>query len=213
MAVVPPAVLQGIKDVLKSFVASKHLDYRKGRTAAGLKLAEHKAFFVLRRAEWLFANGPAEWLNDASHASLIARLNSEYTAVDSFATAALGSTGHPGALTGGTDPTTPAHLDLADVARRRSKDPATTVATALKSRDNSVKQRTADFVAERRDRGLTIIWRAAGIHTELWQASADQSTATLLTAAMNELLDRRLHSAERMGYRISRARRDGRHHT
>jgi hypothetical protein len=126
-------------------------------------------------------------------------------AVDSFAKAALGSTGHPGALTGGTDPTQPAHLDLADVARRRTRDPATTVAAALKSRDNSVKQRTADFVAQRRERGLAIIWRAASIHAELWQPSADQSAATLRTAAMNELLGRRLHALERMSHQISRA--------
>lgn len=194
-----------VRAVLEWFVSNKHLNWR---TAAGGRLKrfdEHKGFFVVRRARWLLAHGPAAWGTEPNHTTLIGRIDSEFTALESYANAKLGQPGHTGPLTGGGGDVNPAHLDVADVARRRTSDPATTVAQALASRDMSVKQRTVQFLTERRERAMAIIWRGAGIHFDLWEPSADQRTATLGEAAMDEILDRRLHAAERMSYQISRA--------
>lgn len=193
-----------VKAVLDWFVAQKHLNWRTGHDPAK-QLDEHRGFFVVRRAWWLLAHGPAAWASESGHTTLIGRIDSEFTALEAYANAKLGTPAHPGPLTGGSGDVNPPHLDLADVARRRPGDPSTTMAAAVGSRGNAVQRRAGTFITERRARALTIVWRGAGIHDDLWEPAADLHTATLRAAAMDEILDRRLHAVERMNYQISRS--------
>ena len=193
-----------VKAVLEWFVTKKHLNWRSGDEQR-MRFDGHKGFFVVRRARWLLAHGPASWGTEPNQTTVIGRIDAEFTQLEAYASIRLGRPGSPGRLTGGGGDLTPSHLDLADMARRRTTDPATTVAEALADRSTFIQRLTVKFITTRRERAMTIIWRGAGIHADLWEPSADQRTATLREAAMDEVLDRRLHAVERMSYQISRA--------
>jgi hypothetical protein len=197
---------QVVRAVLDWFVANKHLVFRTtGADARAKRFDAHKGFFVVRRARWLLAHGPAAWGTEPSHATVIGRVDSEFAALEDYTNRRLGTPKAPGPILTGTGDRSPVHLDVTDIARRRSTDPAVTVAQALATRDTPVKRLVVDILTERRERAMAVIWRAGGIHANLWQAAADLRTATLREAAMDEVLDRRLHAVERMSYQISRA--------
>ncbi len=195
-----------VRAILDWFVTNKHLVFRTaGANRRTRQFDEHKGFFVVRRARWLLAHGPAAWGTEPNHTTIIGRIDSEFTAVDGYVTRRLGTRAAPGPIMTGNGDRSPAHLDVTDLARRRPSDPAVTIAQALATRNTPVKRLVVDMLTERRDRAMAIIWRGAGLHFDLWQASADQRSATLREPALDEVLDRRLHAAERMSYQISRA--------
>jgi hypothetical protein len=167
------------------------------------RLYRHMGFFVRRRADKLGTDDPA-WFAENDLHSLKKRINSEFDAMLAYLVTKLGSSTHRGPLYGGPGDANPPHLDLADVAQLKKSQPATTVAEAVANPGGKgVKLRAWDNYEKRRMRILAICWRAAAIHPELWQPSADSSSATLAEAALNELLDRRLRVAERMNYNVS----------
>lgn len=214
-AIKPPLNLvdpQVLRAILDYFVANKHLVFRSPQAGARARRFDgHKGFFVVRRARWLLAHGPAAWGTEPNHTTVIGRIDSEFTALDVYTTARLGTRKAPGPIITGAGDRSPAHLDVTDLARRRTSDPTVTVEQATANPDTRLKQFVLDILAKRRERAMAIIWRAGGIHADLWEPSADLRTATLREAAMDEILDRRLHAVERMAYQISRADAMGAH--
>jgi hypothetical protein len=201
-----PVDPQVVRAVLDWFVTSRHLAFRNPRAGGRVKRFDgHRGFFVVRRARWLLAHGPAAWGTEPDHPTVIGRIDAEFTALEDYTNRRLGTPTAPGPIMSSIGDRSPAHLDATDLARRRTSDPTVTVAQALAGRDTPVKRLVVDILTQRRERAMAIIWRGAGIHANLWQPSADLRTATLREAAMDEILDRRLHAAERMSYQISRA--------
>src|SRR5262249_23915729 len=97
---------------------------------------------------------------------------------------------------------TPTHMDLGAAAH---------VLTTTSSR--AATSLAADYTRMRRYWVTAIAWRAAAISADpsghpdaLWTPSADNRTATLNTDPMNELIDRRLRTCERMHHHVSSAR-------
>lgn len=123
--------------------------------------------------------------------------------VDRYLTDKLGDRKHRGPLYGGTDTATTKHLDLADVARRKTNEPSTTLAAALAGGQNDTQKRVRAYLELRRTRVTSIVWRAVALHETLWTESADHKTATLNRAAMDEVLDRRLRALEWLNFTIS----------
>lgn len=194
---VPPAVLGAI---LAYFVAQKHL-VLTGNTRRARE-HRHRAFFVWRRAMHLGERNAA-WVAEANQTTLKQRIDSEYGAVEAYAARQLGTSGSPGPFGGGTDPIVPPHLDLADVARRYTTQTANSATVRSQAREN---------VDDRRVFTSAIIWRAAAIHDDLWQPSPDGRSATLKQrpsprnaddVLLNEILDRRLRTVERMTHNVS----------
>jgi hypothetical protein len=198
--------LAAAREILNAFVSSRSLLFGNKKTERRRRVTDaHKGFFVTRRAWWLLGHGPAAWRTEPGHPTIIARINTEFDALVSYTDRKLGTTAAPGSIMGGPGAGTPAHLDPVDLARQRTADPQVTVAQARAAQDTALKRKVIDVLTRRRERAIAIIWRAAGIHDELWQASADQKSAALREPAMNEVLDRRIHTVERMGYQIARA--------
>jgi hypothetical protein len=186
---VPPAVLDAI---VAYFVTQKSLSFAGGRTAARRqqnKLDRHKGFFVRRRAMSLGATH-ASWIAESNQVTLKARIDSEYQQIDAFVTAKTASTGPLG---GGTDPP-PAHLDLNDVAQVLTTTPTSVV-----------RWRAGQYLQMRKNAVAAICWRGAGLFDAYWQPSAGDQTATLNADALNETLDRRLRTIERMHHQVSSA--------
>ncbi len=202
---VDPNVLRA---VLAWFVFQKGLNFVR-RGAAGRRLAEadkHKGFFIWRRARWIGERN-ASWVAEADQPRLKARIDSEYTALEAYVSAKLGAVGAPGPLLTGAGDPAPTHLDLADMARFKEAHGAVTVAGALAARahPNRLQARVLDGITARRQRAMAIVWRAAAIHDQLWNPGPGGTTATLRSAAMDEILDRRLRACERMHHQISTA--------
>jgi hypothetical protein len=143
------------------------------------------------------------WVAEADQTTLKQRIDSEYGAVDAYANSRLGTSGSPGPFGGGTDPIDPQHLDLHDVARRYTRQTANSSTVLKQFRQNKDDRRV--FTS-------AIIWRAAAIHDDLWLPSSDGRSATLKQPPsprnaddllLNEILDRRLRSVERMSHNVS----------
>jgi hypothetical protein len=197
---VPPTPLEAVNRVAAEIATAKRWKFRKDRNA------RHAGFFVRRRASVL-VNDYSHWLSEPDLASLKGRLNSEIGQIEAFLAIKLGTRRARGPLFGGSGDRVPAHLDPADVARRRTSEPATTVAEALARQNTRVRARTVQHLDKRHRRVSAIVWRAAAIHAlQLWTPSANGKTATLATAAFDQLVDRRLRTVERMNYNIASAR-------
>jgi len=166
----------------------------------------HAASFVRRRAEALLRANPT-WQDEDTgkepFTSVTGRLNTELAEIDRYLVAKLGDKTHRGPLSGGTDPVTPNHLDLADVAQRKTNEPSTTLAAALADGKSGTQHRVRAYLRLRRTRVTSIVWRAVALHPVLWSESADHKTGTLNRIAMDEVLDRRLRVLERMNLTIS----------
>jgi hypothetical protein len=134
-------------------------------------------FYVRRRAT-LLAGQNAGW--DADR--LAQALTAERAAVAAYISKKLT------ALVTGPDPVTPGHLDLAAQASTRAGTGL--LAPALSAGyHNTYTTFRATWIWQ-------IVWRAMAIHgTDLWQPG---TTPGLQTAALDELVDRRLHAVERM---------------
>ena len=177
-------------EVLAAFVTDKNL--RFGAAANEGKLARHKGTFVRRRTQYIGARNSA-WLTGAGRTTLRDRVRSEYTEVEAYLNQKLGTTAAPGPL-GGLSTPAPSHLDLAAVAKPKSNTSA-----------GGVRRNKGNYLALRRYRVAAIVWRACALHDDLWQPSADKRTATLNREALDEVLDRRLRSIERLNLEISDA--------
>ena len=149
------------------------------------QLNRHKGFFARRRTIILGTANPG-WITEASHNQLFTRLDAEVAVVEAFLTATLT------AITGGTDGP-PAHLDLADLAKVKNTTPAA-----------RVRQRKAVYLARRKKRIPTIVWRALALHPDLWDPPG-AGAPTLRTAALKQVLDQRLRMTERLNLQISSA--------
>ena len=191
-----------IGQILDWFRANRGLNWRRG-TDLERTLAEHRGFFVSRRAYRLLGWGPVAWITEPGHVTVRNRIDNELPQVEAFANAKLGTPRSPGPLMRADDPVTPHHLDLADVARQRPRDPPTTLQEA-RARSNQTQRNAWRYLNARRSLAMSIIWRAAAIHHELWD-DADR----LRQDALAEILDRRLHMVERMGYQIADASTTG----
>jgi hypothetical protein len=197
----PPA-----KKILDLFKSSKKWDFDR------YAIDRHRGFFVRRRAAAL-GHDHADWLNDPMFLAIMVRIGSELTEVENYLVTKLGpltrdaaapaSSTTRGPLYGGPGDATPPHLDLADVAQIKTHDPAGTVANAIAHPKTRTDQRARNYLDERKDRVLAIVWRAAALHQELWLEALDQKTATLMRDRMDFLLDRRLRVVEHMNYRVA----------
>lgn len=179
---VPPAIL---KSVLAYFVARKSLRFAK------VKVDRHQGFFVRRRAEALGHAKPS-WITEDGQTTLKARIDAEFEAVRTYLQTKLGSRESPSKFMRSAD--TAPHMDLGDFASILTTSPSA-----------AASRRQQEYANLRRYWVTTIVWRAAGIFDELWVPSADGRSATLNQPAMNELVDRRLHTCERMHHQVSSA--------
>jgi hypothetical protein len=156
-----------------------------------IQVDRHRGFFVRRRAESIGSlPANAAMIQDPDLKVLKARIDNEYVQLDAFL---VNKTKELNPATGGTD-IDPPHLDLHDLAKPKD----TTSASDGKSKEQEYRRR-------RNYRVSAIGWRAAAIHGELWNASADGKTAILRTKALDEIIDRRLRMVERMNFQVSRA--------
>lgn len=202
------AILEGI---LAYFVTLKGLQFtiaavrqsrgRRLSSRIASRMAErdrHRGFFVWRRAAFLGERN-SSWVEEANQTTLKARIESEYTEVEAYLTRKIGTQSSPGPLLpvlGGSGDVDPPHLDLADVARRKVSERASS---------RTVRRRARRFTNLRKERVIAIVWRAAALHDELWQPAADNRTATLRQADMDEILARRLRAVERMNFNVASA--------
>jgi hypothetical protein len=191
--VITPIPREVLEAILMFFVTAKNLQLAGNRELN--RDHRHRGYFVWRRARFLGERN-ASWVSEANQTTLKNRVDSEYGAVETFLQAKIGTRDAPGPLYGGTDPVSPAHLDLDDVARVYIGD---------RAESSSVRRRKRDYREARRLFTQAIIWRAAAIEDEIWEPSADGRSATLKTAALNELIDRRLRLVERMAYNVASA--------
>jgi hypothetical protein len=180
-----------LEAILAHFVAKKTLDFNGEHFLS--KVNRHKGYFVWRRAWWLGGYNQT-WAQEPGQLTLIHRLESEYDAVEAYLSSKIGTDSVPGPYAGGTDPKSPPHLDLDDVARRYVSD---------RGGSEAVKKRVQSNKVKRKRWTIAIVWRAAAIYDGLWQPSPDGTTATLKTAQLDEILDRRLRVIERMAHNVS----------
>jgi hypothetical protein len=192
----PPVPIEVLNAVVAYVVAQRSLRFT-ARGAAG-KLERHKGFFVRRRAARLGQANPT-WATEPNQPTLRARILSEFDDVVRYLNAKVGSATSPSAFIRSAD-TTP-HLDL-DFAAHILTSTSTTAANAKK----------ASYVQMRRDWVNVIVWRAAAIsgdssgHADaVWVPSADGHTAHLADPVLDELVDRRLRTCERMHHQVSSA--------
>jgi hypothetical protein len=191
--------MAAIDDVFKHFVSTKKLKVKDSSVFVGW-VSRQQAFFIRRRAEAIAAIVPA-WIAAANQPDLRARLDAEFTALEGFLTAQVGRGSTKGPLLpvlGGnaTLDKTPNHLDLKDLAQRRTGESAT---------GKTVKSRAEKLSWARLIKVNGIVWRAAALHPEIWTdvPGPGHTAATLAPDVLNEILDRRLHSLERMQYQVS----------
>lgn len=178
---VPLAILDGI---VTYFVTRKSLNLRSA-------MDRHQAFFVRRRAATLGSANPS-WISEPNQTTLKARIDAEFDAVRSYVNAKLGTRSTPSTFVRSAD-TTP-HLDL-DWAAHMLTTTSASRATTLKN----------GYVRMRRSWVWVIAWRGAGISDGVWSPTGGGTSATLRTAAMDELVDRRLRICERMHHQVSSA--------
>jgi hypothetical protein len=124
---------------------------------------------------------------------------SEFDDVVRYLNAKVGRASSPSTFIRSAD-TTP-HLDLGFAAHILTST-STTAANATKAR----------YVQMRRDWVNVIVWRAAAISGDspghpdaLWVPSADGHTAHLADTVLDEIVDRRLRTCERMHHQVSSA--------
>ena len=179
------------------------------------RVDRHIGFFVMRRADFLGEQNPS-LIGEPDYVTLKARILSEIQAVTAYVEAKLDLEA-PGPLSGAIEPGGPAtgpknqvfvaspsyHLNLEDLGFTHSV-----------SRTGLSSKRTKEYVASRRRAVTDICWRAAALHDEVWQASADQTSAVLRDIDpapptgrdpkwLGHILDRRLRAIERMRTQIS----------
>jgi len=186
------------EDVLQSFIETDKWRLQ-GRNAS----PEHRirAWFVYARADDLKST--------LSGSTLLARVRQEHDALRVYLKTKLG----PGpkydagslvpVRSGSTTPDgTPPHLDLLDLARTRSDDPAD-LSDKSNPRVNSILVRAHQFTSDRVRRVLEIVWRAAVLEASVLWNAATAATAQLETAALDEILNRRLRVVERMALNVA----------
>jgi len=191
--------MAAIDDVVKHFVSAKKLKVADSTVFVGW-VARQQVFFIRRRAEAIAALVPP-WIAAANQPELRARLEAEYTALDAFLVAQVGKGSTKGPLLpvlGGNAALdkTPHHLDLKDLAQRRTGEDAA---------GKTVKSRAENLSWARLIKTHGIVWRAGGLHGGIWTdvPGPGRTAATLAPNVLNEVLDRRLHSVERMQYQVA----------
>jgi hypothetical protein len=188
-----------IDDVVKHFVKAKKLK-RNDRTVFTGWIARQVSFFIRRRAEAIAALVPA-WAAAPGQPDLRARIEAEFTALDAFLRAQVGKGKTKGPLLpvlGGNAAAdkTPKHLDLSDLALRRTTESAGS---------KVVNIRAAGMSWARLVKVHGIVWRAAALEPEIWTDTPGpgHTAAALAPGILDELLDRRLVTLERMQYQVS----------
>ena len=190
--------MAAIDDVVKHFLADKKLKPDDNSVFVGW-IARQQLFFIRRRALAIEGVMPA-WMSARDQPDLRARLDSEYTAVDALLTSKVGKGSTKGPLLpvlgSAVADKTPKHLDLADLAQRR---------TSESTSSKTVTTRASDMSWSRLVKVHGIVWRAAALHPEIWTTTPGPSnkTGTLAAGVLEEFLDRRLMTLERMQYQIS----------
>lgn len=182
-ATIDPSVLTAAAAVYEALSKKRKLN-------VGDKIDRHRGFFLRRRAEML-GSKHLDWVAPSqgpAYKTLSDQIESDFTAVQSYVDMKIGNGASKGQITDGTDPHSPPHLDLTDLAKVKT---TTSVASA--------KTNAANYRQRRKNRAQNIIWRAAGIETELWDGT------TLKQDAFDEILDRRLRAVERMNLQVSEA--------
>lgn len=159
----------------------------------------HVGFFIKWRTAFLGKANP-DWLTESDYAILKTRVASEVVAVKTYVVALLGTASTPGRLGGAAEPgdlgpgdkskalvvSDALHINLADVAF-----------THTYTTDDAASRTKQVYIDRRRRAVLDICWRAAALHPELWSDSTSE-TGTLNESMINEVVDRRLRTVERM---------------
>lgn len=147
---------------------------------------KHVKFFIRLRAE-------AHLEKESDTDKVATAVSAEYDTVRVYVATKIGlDSGNPNALVKGTDKSPP-HLDLDDVLRPMTSSP------------NPVEPGTKlTEELNRWQRANNIIWRAAAIERRVWvPAPGSLEPPGFSSAAMDELLDRRLRIVERLWYQIN----------
>jgi hypothetical protein len=191
--------MAAIDDVVKHFVGTKKLKVKDSTALVGW-IARQQAFFVRRRAERIAAIVPA-WIAAPNQPDLRARIEAEFTALEAFLTSQVGRGSTKGPLVpvlGGNAALdkTPKHLDLKDLAQRRTNEDAA---------GKTVKSRAEKLSWARIVKVHGIVWRCGGLHGGIWSdvPGPGHTAATLAPNVLAEVVDRRLHTIERMQHQVS----------
>jgi hypothetical protein len=180
------------------------------------QIDRHRYFFLHRRARDLGLATPA-LQTGAGLATLQQRIGLELDQVAAFLTDCIGTSDARGPYFGGEekqtdehgqpleDPITgeARHLDLGQFVHSRTIDPPPTTEqeAVAATTPNDRQARTLRELDLRRHRTLGIVWRAAAIEASLWKGT--DAAPQLQSAALAELLDRRLRALERLRYQAS----------
>jgi hypothetical protein len=187
-----------LDDVVKHFVKDKKLKPKDSSVAIGW-VDRQRVFFLRRRAHLMMTVHVPQWAT--APGDLQKRLGSEFMALEAFLATRIGTLKAPGRLLpvlGGNASLDkiPATLDLADLAHRR---------TAENRTGTPVKTRARQMSVGRWVKIHGIVWRAAALVPEIWTdvPAANRLTAALADGVLDELVDRRLRTVERMQYQVS----------
>ena len=191
--------MAAIDDVVKHFISTKKLKVKDSTALVGW-VSRQQASFFRRRGEAIAALVPS-WIAAPNQPDLRARLEAEYTALDAFLTSQVGKGSIKGPLLpvlggNGSLDKTPKHLDLKDLARRRTGEDAN---------GKTVKSRAEQLSWGRLIKVHGIVWRAGALRGEIWTDTPGpgRTGATLAPDVLNEMVDRRLRTIERMQYQVS----------
>jgi hypothetical protein len=171
----------------------------RDKTDEAQRLDRHRGMFARRRVEQIGGRNAdlvaelqvPNWQAGTTPPRIVRRVEAELDATETYFHDKIGTTRVPGPLAGGPPDRQPPHLDLVDVGR-------THVATSTAS----AQGRASGYLRLRKQRATAIIWGAAA-HDEVWDASADRTSATMRRSAIDELVDRRLRAIERMAFQVS----------
>ena len=196
-------VLKTLKTTLKlRFDGNEQLDPGESpKTADALLEDRHKALFIFRRAESIGRRH-----TDFGQSQIVSRVQNQLSKVDEFIKKIIGPAGP---LNGYVDTSTPGgkstatnqqaftwtskhHFDLENIAMTEVGRPS--------------QKREAVLLRNRWVAVRSIVWGAAGLHDELWSENGDG--AGLVEAKLQEVLDRRLRTIERMVLQINGTGKD-----
>jgi hypothetical protein len=188
---------------MASTVGPRLVEFLMTHKELATSIGAHKGFFVSRRAEELIKPiAHPEWANEPDLHSLRERVTAEIGKINEYLNQKIGTTAAPGPLGQFREPGSPdpqpqsaeikvspnKHLNLADVAL-----------TKTDTNEKKAKERRSKLLAGRKRRVRGIVWRAAAIHPDLWMNSGIE----LNIVAVDEIVDRRLRSVERLTAQIS----------
>jgi len=212
----PPSSTTIDPKILSSIVAWFAAKY--GWKFASSVVDRHRGFFIRRRAQFL-AESDKTLLQENNYLTLKSRLEGELSEVEVYLNVKIGNTSVDDRDLFILEPEPP-HLKLTEIVEESiiptplslkysGHDAANNTCINLYSTSQNpdpatVKQMIIQFRRLRKTRVLSIVWRAAALHSELWEKLDPYIPySSLNDGKMDEILDRRLRIVENMYFEVN----------